>query len=76
MGRSVGRSRSSSGRRQRISTTRMPAKETALSANTTLGPVAATSAPARAGPTARPMFMPMLLKAAAAGIWLRGTRSG
>lgn len=54
----------------------MPAKETALSANTTLGPVAATSAPARAGPTARPMFMPMLLKAAAAGIWLRGTRSG
>ncbi|KXW60132.1 hypothetical protein MPHL43072_10615 [Mycolicibacterium phlei DSM 43072] len=54
----------------------MPMNDTALSANTTVGPDTATSAPATAGPIARALFMLRLVSAAAAGICSRGTSSG
>ena len=54
----------------------MPTKDTALSANTSVGPDSDTSTPAMAGPIARAPFMLMLPNAAAAGICSAGTRSG
>lgn len=68
--------RSAAGRRHNSSTATIPTNDTALSANTSVGPLSDTSAPAIAGPMARAPFMLMLPSAAAAGICSRGTRSG
>src|SRR5882724_8290575 len=54
--RSVGSRARGASRRQRYTTTSTATNDTALSANTSAGPDAATSTPPRAGPTARPMF--------------------
>ena len=75
-GRSAGNSCSVTGRRHSSRTTTMPTNETALRANTRVGPDSETNAPAIAGPIALAPFMLMLPSAAAAGICSRGTRSG
>src|SRR5437016_8463016 len=54
--RSAGSRARGASRRQRYTTTSTATNDTALSANTSAGPDAATSTPPRAGPTARPMF--------------------
>src|SRR5882724_3379701 len=54
--RSAGSRARGASRRQRYTTTSTATNDTALSANTRAGPVAATRTPPRAGPIARPMF--------------------
>src|SRR6266446_9526553 len=54
--RSAGSRARSASRRQRYTTTSTATNDTALSANTSAGPAAATRMPPRAGPIARPMF--------------------
>lgn len=75
-GRSLGSERSLEGRRQAISAATMAPNDSAFRVNTNVGPDSDTSAPAIAGPTARPIFMLMLPSAAAEGICSRGTSSG
>ena len=74
--RSDGKFWSTVGLRQSTNTITVPTKDTAFSANTTVGPDSDTSAPAIAGPMARAPFILMLPSAAAAGICAAGTRSG
>ncbi len=66
--RSGGSLRSTETGRQDTSTTTIPTKDTALSANTSVGPDSDTSTPAIAGPMARARLTLMLPSAAAAGI--------
>src|SRR6266446_7452041 len=54
--RSAGSRARGASRRKRYTTTSTATNDTALSANTSAGPDAATSTPPRAGPIARPMF--------------------
>jgi hypothetical protein len=75
-GRSLGRVWSVLGRCHSASTATIPPKDTALSANTRVGPDTDTSTPATAGPTARPRLMFILPSAAAEVICSRGTNSG
>ena len=74
--RSGGSLRSTVAGRQTKSTITIPAKDTALSAKTRVGPDSDTSTPATAGPIALARLMLMLPSAAAAGICWAGTRSG
>src|SRR2546429_9953969 len=65
--RSAGSRARGASRRQRYTTTSTATNDTALSANTSAGPDAATSTPPRAGPTARPMFTGNALSVTARG---------
>ncbi|WAL74505.1 hypothetical protein OU787_25240 [Kitasatospora sp. YST-16] len=54
----------------------MAAKATVSARYALCAPYAATATPPRSGPTVWPRFMPMVLRALAAGSCSRGTRRG